>query len=89
MYVIFHFLLFPSGQERFWGVYIGCTMVPMMGDWYREPLREGHGPGGRGLQLPVEADGKSELAVQPSRRGRDGPGLLSRHDCSYPIGLLW
>ncbi|MCU1302651.1 MAG: hypothetical protein JWQ87_2935 [Candidatus Sulfotelmatobacter sp.] len=38
-YLIVHFLLFPSGQERFWGVfYVGCAMVLMIGAWYREPM---------------------------------------------------
>jgi hypothetical protein len=36
-YLVSHFLLFPSGQERFWGVfYIGCAVVLMIAAWQRE-----------------------------------------------------
>jgi hypothetical protein len=63
-YLVFHFLLFPSGQERFWGVfYIGCGMVLMIGAWHRKAQVVGI----ENRSLPVEADGKSELAIHHSR----------------------
>ncbi len=66
-YVIFHFLLFPSGQERFWGVfYVGCAMVLMIGAWYRKPLALDQAAAVSDRQLPVDADSKPELAV-PNR----------------------
>ena len=35
-YLVSHFLLFPSGQERFWGIlYVGCGLILMVGAWYR------------------------------------------------------
>ena len=64
-YLIFHFLLFPSGQERFWGVfYIGCAMVLMIGAWHREAQATDNFSVEGGVQLPVEAQSKSELTVQ-------------------------
>lgn len=38
-YLIFHFLLFPSGQERFWGVfYVVCALVVMFATWQHAPV---------------------------------------------------
>ena len=37
-YLVSHFLLFPSGQERFWGIfYIGCAVGLMIAVWHGEP----------------------------------------------------
>jgi len=56
-YLIFHFLLFPSGQERFWGVfYIGCAMILMIAAWHRDAPPSGPAPAVGGAQLPVEAN---------------------------------
>jgi hypothetical protein len=58
-YVIFHLLLFPSGQERFWGVfYIGCGMILMIGSWSGAPSPEAAVIGSSRLPLlePVRTD---------------------------------
>jgi hypothetical protein len=68
LYLTFHFLLFPSGQERFWGVfYIGCAIILMVGAWDRRPFLSGYAPAVESAQLPLETSGKSELAVRHSR----------------------
>ena len=67
-YLVSHFLLFPSGQERFWGVfYIGCAMVLMIGAWHRDGQARERGSDAESLPLPMSVDRKSELAVQNSR----------------------
>jgi hypothetical protein len=67
-YLIFHFLLFPSGQERFWGVfYIGCAMVLMMGAWPGAKLPRDNDRVVAGIRSPVEAKDKSELALHHGR----------------------
>lgn len=60
-YVFLHFLMFPSGQERFWGPFYLCSAMTMaIAAWRQPPAQSGAGP----LVIPDSSGRRAAVAMQ-------------------------